>query len=182
MNLITERLILRQATLSDAPDMFAYRSNPAIHQFLSTAPGSIADMQQFISLSAKELNEPGTWFQVAIVLRETNKVIGDIGLHFIDSDPHQHVEIGYTLSPGFHGHGIATEAVQKIISFLFNNLQKHHIIASVDPLNSPSFRLLEKLGFRKEAHFKKSLFFKGEWVDDLIYGLLAEDWRSRTKD
>lgn len=181
MKLITERLILRQAALLDAPDMFAYRSKPAIHQFLSSVPGSVADMEQFIANSAKELNEPGTWFQVAIVQQETNKVIGDIGLHFIDSDPHQQVEIGYTLSPDFHGQGIATEAVQEIISFLFNNLQKHRIFASVDPLNSPSFRLLEKLGFRKEAHFKKSLFFKGEWVDDLMYGLLTEEWKLRKK-
>lgn len=182
MKLITERLILRQAALLDAPDMFAYRSKPAIHQFLSSVPGSVADMQQFIANSAKELNEPGTWFQVAIVQQETNKVIGDIGLHFIDSEPHQQVEVGYTLSPLFHKQGIATEAMHEIIQFLFTNLKKHRIIASVDPLNEPSFLLLERLGFRKEAHFKKSLFFKGEWVDDLVYGLLAEDWRSRTKD
>jgi RimJ/RimL family protein N-acetyltransferase len=182
MNLLTERLILRQATLLDAPDMFSYRSNPAIHQFLSSVVGSVADMQQFIANSAKELNEPGTWFQVAIVQQETNKVIGDIGLHFIAGEPHQQVEIGYTLSPDFHNQGIANEAVQEIISFLFNNLQKHRIIASVDPLNSPSFRMLEKLGFRKEAHFKKSLFFKGEWVDDLVYGLLAEEWKNHARD
>jgi RimJ/RimL family protein N-acetyltransferase len=117
MNLLTERLILRQAALLDAPDMFAYRSKPAIHQFLSSVPGSVADMQQFIANSAKELNEPGTWFQVAIVQQETNKVIGDIGLHFIDSEPPQQVEIGYTLSPDFHGQGIATEAVQEISRF-----------------------------------------------------------------
>jgi RimJ/RimL family protein N-acetyltransferase len=181
MKLITERLILRQATLSDAHDIFTYRSNPAIHQFLSSEPKNIGDIEHFISNSAKKLNEPGTWFQVAIVHKETNKAIGDIGLHFIDSEPHQEVEIGYTLSPLFHKQGIATEAVQEIISFLFNKLQKHRIIASVDPLNSPSFRMLEKLGFRKEAHFKKSLFFKGEWVDDLVYGLLAEEWKLRKK-
>lgn len=69
------------------------------------------------------MNEPGTWFQVAIVYKETEKVIGDIGLHFIDSEPHQEVEIGYTLSPLFHKHGIATEAVGEIIHFLFSNLK-----------------------------------------------------------
>lgn len=181
MNISTNRLVLRQATITDTHEIFAYRSNPEVNQFLSSEPKSAADIEQFISNSAKALNIPGTWFQMAIFLRETNKVIGDIGLHFIDSDPPQQVEIGYTLSPDFHGQGIATEAVQEIISFLFNNLQKHRIIASVDPLNKPSFRLLERLGFRKEAHFKKSLFFKGEWVDDVAYGLLSEEWKLQKK-
>lgn len=176
MKLITERLILRQATLSDAHDIFTYRSNSAIHQFLSSEPKNIGDIEHFISNSAKELNEPGTWFQVAIVHKETEKVIGDIGLHFIDSEPHQQVEIGYTLSPLFHKQGIATEAMHEIIQFLFTNLKKHRITASIDPLNEPSFRLLERLNFRKEAHFKKSLFFKGEWVDDVVCGLLQEDF------
>lgn len=176
MKLITERLLLRQAALSDAPEMFAYRSNPAIHQFLSSVPNSISECEQFIANLVEELNVPGTWFQVVIVQQETDTVIGDIGLHFIDSEPQQQVEIGYTLSPDFHGQGIATEAVQEIITYLFNHLQKHRVTASVDPYNEPSIRLLERIGFRKEAHFKKSLLFKGEWVDDVIYACLKEEW------
>lgn len=179
MNLSSNRLILRQAIAADASDIYAYRSDSEINQFLSSEPKSVAETEQFITNSAKELDEPGTWFQIAIVFRETNKVIGDIGLHFIDSEPHVQVEIGYTLSKTHQKQGIASEALREVIQFLFSNLKKHRITASVDPINEPSLRLLERLGFRKEAHFKKSLFFKGEWVDDVVYGLLEEEWSIR---
>jgi RimJ/RimL family protein N-acetyltransferase len=179
MNIKTNRLLLRQATGSDAPEMFAYRSNPAIHRFLSAAPGSVEEIEEFIANSARELDQPGTWYQAAIVWRATKEVVGDIGIHFVDAEPQQQVEIGYTISPAFQHQGIATEAVTEVVSFLFSQLNKHRITVSIDPSNASSIRLVERLGFRKEAHFKKSLFFKGEWVDDVIYACLKEDWQIR---
>jgi RimJ/RimL family protein N-acetyltransferase len=82
--------------------------------------------------------------------------------------PNKHVKKGY-----------ATEALTKIVDYLLNDLNKHRIIASIDPANSDSIRLIERLGFRKEAHFIKSLFFRGEWVDDLIYAILAHEWKNK---
>jgi RimJ/RimL family protein N-acetyltransferase len=176
MNISTKRLHLRQAVLQDAEDVYAYRSNPAVHKFLSSAPKDISDIEAFIANSAQQIDVPNTWFQVAIVHASTHKVIGDIGIHFIDSEPQVQVEIGYTLSSGHQGKGFATEALTAIIDYLFNTLNKHRITASIDPLNIPSIALVERLKFRKEAHFKKSLFFKGAWVDDLVYAILKEDF------
>ena len=59
---------------------------------------------------------------------------------------------------------------------LFRVMGKHRIYASVDPRNLPSIKLLERIGMRKEALFKKSLWFKGAWADDLIYAVLDEEW------
>ena len=67
-------------------------------------------------------------------------------------------EIGYTLDKNFRGTGYAAEALTKIIDYLMNDLNKHRIVA-LGPTNSDSIRLVERLGFRKEAHFIKSLFF-----------------------
>ncbi|MDD3915429.1 MAG: GNAT family protein [Bacteroidales bacterium] len=86
-------------------------------------------------------------------------------------------EIGYTLDKNFRGKGYAAEALTKIIDYLMNDLNKHRIVA-LGPTNSDSIRLVERLGFRKEAHFIKSLFFHGEWVDDLIYAILANEWKN----
>ena len=102
------------------------------------------------------------------------QVIGDLGIHFLDEENKQ-AEIGFTLDKNFQGKGYATEAVKEIINYLFNKLNKHRIIGSVDPHNSNSIRLLERLGFRKEAHFKESLFINGEWVDDVIYAVLKSE-------
>jgi RimJ/RimL family protein N-acetyltransferase len=62
------------------------------------------------------------------------------------------------------------------MDYLFNTLNKHRITGSVDPKNSDSIKLLERLNFRKEAHFKESLFINGEWVDDIVYGILKSEW------
>lgn len=86
------------------------------------------------------------------------------------------VEIGYTLSLEYQGNGYATESVINVINYLFNNLKKHRITASVDPENVRSAVLLERIGMRKEAHFKKSFWFNNEWVDDVVYAILKEEW------
>ena len=76
--------------------------------------------------------------------------------------------------------GYAQEALTGVISFLFNDLNKHRITASVDPDNLASIKMVKKLGFRKEAHFKESLNIDGTWVDDVIFAILNREWKART--
>lgn len=149
------------------------------HRYLSFVPENLSSVAGFISNAAPEINIPGTWFQFVIILKDTHQLIGDIGIHFLKTEPqNKQVEIGYTICRSQKGNGFATEALVELINYLFNTLNKHRISASVDPKNNPSIQLIERLGFRKEAHFKKSLYFKGEWVDDVIYAMLAEEWIS----
>ena len=89
------------------------------------------------------------------------------------------MEIGFTLSPTEQGRGIATEAVGALLDHLFGVLDKHRVIASVDPRNDRAIALLTRLGFRQEAHFVRSLLVDSEWVDDLRFGLLQEEWTRR---
>jgi len=93
----------------------------------------------------------------------------------LDSDKEQ-VELGITLNSEFFGKGYAYEAMYEIINYLFYELNKYRIITSIDPGNIKSLKLVEKLGFRKEAHFKKSLKIRGEWVDDMVYAILKSEW------
>lgn len=72
--------------------------------------------------------------------------------------------------------GYATESVKKVIDYLFKDLNKHRIITSIDPDNKNAIRLIERIGFRKEAHFIESLLINGKWVDDMIYALIEKDW------
>ena len=173
----TKRLCIRPVCLSDKEALFSYRADPETYKHLSFVPKELGDIENFIKKSPENINIPGTWFQLVVLLKETNTLIGDIGLHFLDSDSkNKTVEIGYTMNPEYRNKGYAKEALREIIDYLFSTLNKHRITASIDPLNEASIRLIEKLGFRKEAHFKKSLFFHGKWVDDLVYALLLEEW------
>jgi RimJ/RimL family protein N-acetyltransferase len=170
-------LILSPLLLSDASTLFAYRSDPNIYRYQTWEPRTVEDAQHFIaSLQHLAFDTPGTWFQLGIRLRENGTLVGDLGVHFIADDPHQ-VEIGFTLAPAYQGRGIGTEAVRALLSHLFGVFHKHRVFASVDPRNAPSIALLKRIGMRQEAHFRESLWFKGEWVDDLVFAILESEWR-----
>ena len=175
--IISDRLIMRQVQFGDTDDIFEYRADTEANKYQGWIPKTSDDVQEFITEKVcPEINQPGTWFQFAIVKKENNKLIGDIGVHFLPYDDFQ-VEIGCTLNKEYHGKGYATEALKEIISYVFGGLNKRRIIASIDPRNQSSIKLFERLGFRMEAHFKESLFINGEWVDDLVYAILKDEWK-----
>lgn len=175
MQFFTERLLLRDITIDDKLAIFDYRSDSETNKFQSWIPETLEDVDSFIQRNNKEFNQPESWYQVLITDKETKAVIGDVGIHFFGSENLQ-VELGITLNKNFHGKGYASEALKGVINFLFNDLKKHRIMASINPDNIDSLNLMERIGFRKEGHFVKSLFWKNNWVDDVIYALLQQDW------
>jgi len=179
IEITTRRLILRPIVLDDADAILDYRSDELTNKYQAWIPKNIDDVIDFIrNRLAREINIKGTWYQFAVILRNSNELIGDIGLHFFDQENKQ-VELGYTIGRKHQGNGFAKESVSGIIDYLFNKLDKHRIIASIDPENSNSIRLVQSLNFRKEAHFKESIFSNGIWQDDLIYAILKYEWFER---
>ncbi|MFW6276289.1 MAG: GNAT family N-acetyltransferase [Bacteroidota bacterium] len=169
----TERMILRPVEPGDAAQLFACRSDREANKYQGWIPDLVAEVEEFIARNPAEFDVPGTWFQLALTAKDSGDLIGDAGIHFIDA---RQCEIGITLDAGHQGKGFALEAAHAIIGFLFADLGKHRIIASLDPRNTASLKLVERLGFRQEAHFRESLFFKGEWVDDAVYAILKREW------
>jgi len=173
----TERLLLRPIHKSDAESVFRYRSDAITNKFQGWIPKAIDDVVSFIdNRVSPTININGTWFQFVVIKKDDGALIGDVGLHFFDPDNKQ-VEIGCTIDKNYQKHGYASEALAEIFQYLFKALEKHRIIASIDPRNEGSIRLVEKIGFRKEAHFKKSIFQDGEWLDDLVYAILWSEWK-----
>jgi RimJ/RimL family protein N-acetyltransferase len=89
-----------------------------------------------------------------------------------------HPDVGYTLAPAHQGHGYASEAVGRVLAYLFEVRGLHRVSAECDARNVRSARLLARLGFRQEGHRVQNTWAKGEWTDDLLFGLLAVDWRT----
>ncbi|MGE0076453.1 MAG: GNAT family N-acetyltransferase [Bacteroidales bacterium] len=175
MILETERLIIRPITLDDKLEIFKYRSDTVTNKYQGWIPKTVDDVEDFIGAVAKQINEPNTWFQLVIIEKESKGVVGDLGIHFFDTENKQ-VELGFTLSKQYQNKGYATEAVARVVSYVFNDLGKHRVIASIDPNNTSSIRLVERVGFRKEAHFVESLWINGKWADDLVYALIEKNW------
>jgi RimJ/RimL family protein N-acetyltransferase len=178
MILETKRLVIRPIKIDDKCEVFEYRSDRETNKYQGWIPSTLNDVEIFIGKISKQINEPKTWFQFVIVEKETQKIIGDLGIHFFDSENMQ-AEIGCTLNKNFQNKGYAAESVKRVIDYLFVELRKHRIITSIDPENKNSVRLVERIGFRKEAHFVESLFINEKWVDDLIYAMIEKDWENQ---
>jgi RimJ/RimL family protein N-acetyltransferase len=118
------------------------------------------------------------WTQLAIDLvhpgiTDRAVLIGDLAVGF---EHHQAVAtIGYTLAPAWRHRGFAREAVGALVDRLFTNTPVHRVVATLDPLNTASERLLVHLGFQREGIARQAFFLRGEWVDDLVYSLLRSD-------
>lgn len=181
LELMTQRLVLRPLRLSDSAAVFEYRSNPDVSRFQVWEPQDVREVRSFIAgLLDVEPDMPGTWYQLAITLRETGELVGDCGLHF-PTERQGQAEVGITLAPAHQGRGYATEALERVLEYLFSDLGKHRVYATVDPRNAASIALLERVVMRREGHLRESAWVKGEWADDVIYAMLEKEWRSRRR-
>ena len=175
--LTSERLVLRRFRPEDLDAFVAYRSDPGTARYQSwEAPYPPSQARQFLrELAAIHPDTPGEWFQFAIALRTTDRLIGDCAAHVPADDPRQ-AEIGFTLAPGHQGHGYATEAVRRLLRYLLLERGKHRVSATCDDRNTRSAALLERVGMRREGHLLQSTWSKGEWTNDLLYAVLHDEW------
>lgn len=168
MKIKSNRLTIRPVIHSDASAIFDYRSDKKVNQYQGFLPETLQEVESFISDLPTSINTPGTWFQLAIILSEKNRLIGDLGLHFLESE-NTTVEVGCTISSTFHRMGYATEALLEIKDYLFTKLGKKTLTASVDPDNKASIKMLERIGMKQISLTRKSYLLRGQWVDDALY-------------
>lgn len=173
----TERLVLRRFRAEDAAALAAYRTDPEVARYQSwSAPYSLDKARYSVqTMIAADPAMPG-WFQWAVEHADEGVLIGDVGVNLADNL--RQAEVGYTLATARQGHGYATEAVRAVLDHAFHVLRLHRVSAECDARNVSSARLLQRLGFRQEGFRPEYSWFKNEWTDDLLFGLLRTDWRS----
>jgi RimJ/RimL family protein N-acetyltransferase len=172
----TKRLTLRQFKKTDLEALLAYRNDPEVNRYQGWgASYSSEQASEFITqMSTREAGQIG-WTQLAIELKSTGATIGDVALNTLEFEPRSAM-IGYTLAREHWGQGYALESVTGILKHCFENLNMHRIRANCDTRNEASWRLLEKIGFRREAHFVESYFEAETWCDEFEYALLEREW------
>lgn len=177
--LLTERLALRPHRMDDLDDLFAFHSLPEVVRY---TPWPVRDREETRAalerkLSQGELTEVGQWLVLAIELRETGTVIGEVLLKWA-SETDRQGEIGFALHSAYEGKGLAAEAAREVLRLGFEELGLHRIVAVLVDHNTASARLLERLGMRREAHHLHATYFKGEWTNEYVYALLDDEWRA----
>jgi len=173
-------LLLRRVGPDDARDLLEYRSDPEVARYQYWEPytpdrgADLLDRQAHV-----RAGDPGMPLLLGADLG--GKVVGDCQLT-VTSPEHGQGEIGFLFNPRFTGRGLATRAVAVTLGFGFVQLGLHRISSATFVENERAWRLMERVGMRREAHFVHDGLAKGRWVDVFGYANLADEWRQRHPD
>lgn len=175
----TARLSIRRATPDDAATTWGWRRLPEVGEWITRAPTDYPTYRA-------QFTDPARLAVTLVVEVADGRPVGDLMVRVEDGWAQDEVadqgrgvqaEIGWTFAPAFHGQGLATEAVRAAITVCFSHLGLRRVHAGCFAANEPSWRLMERLGMRREEHSRKSgLHRSGEWMDGMDYALLAEEW------
>ncbi|NPC97225.1 GNAT family N-acetyltransferase [Nocardioides sp. zg-DK7169] len=182
----TERLVLRPATPGDVEATYRIRVLPEVSRWITAAPGDPASY-------AASFAEPDRLARTLVVElgSDGGPVIGDLMLWVGDAWAQVEVaeaaracqaELGWVLDPAYAGRGFATEAVRALLGTCFDALGLRRVVAECFADNTASWRLMERVGMRREAHtVRESLHRDLGWLDGFSYALLAEEWAARER-
>ena len=166
----TSRLRLRPIAAGDWQAVLAYMSDPRVTAFL---PEGTFDEEASRAFARKQAGEEAD--AVAVVEKASGHMIGHMPFHpwFV----RETYEIGWAFGHAFQGRGFATEAARALLAHAFEALEAHRVIATCQPENIASWRVAEKLGLRREAHFRSALYrAPGVWWDEYFYALLTDEY------
>ncbi len=176
------RLLLREFVEADWPALHEVESRPEVARYQAFEPRTEAESRAYVlGAVADQTAEPRTTYDLAVVLNSNGRLIGRCGLGLTD------VELGeaslwYTLHPDFWGQGYTTEAARSLVDFGFRRLGLHRVWADCDPENPGSWRVLEKLGMRREGHLLQNVKVDDGWADSYLYAILDHEWRAKHPD
>ena len=178
----TERLILRPIEPGDWRAIHRYASRPEVVRYLPHEPFTEGDSSAFAlrwseHARQRELKGQGDeWPEMLVVIRKDDgRLIGHLPFE-VFNPKYRTREIGWVFEPELHGQGYATEAARAVLELAFGTLDLHRVIATCDPRNTASQRVMERLGMRREGHFIQDVQIRGEWADEYFYAILNEEW------
>ncbi len=180
----TERLRLRPATVGDVEEVWAYRRRADVDRWLGARA---ADLDAFRAWYARPERLART-----LLVEHERRLVGDLMLRVGDGWAQTDVapaaggvegDLGWVLDPAYAGRGLATEALETMLAICFEDLGLRRVTADCLADNTASWRLMERVGMRREAHrVAESLHRDLGWVDSYAYALLADEWRSGITD
>ena len=172
----TERLTIRPFRRDDAGGLAERRNDPQVARYQNwTLPYSRERAEEIVTqLVAMDGPEDGKWWMAIVGDPDTDEAFGDLALRL--SWGGRAAEVGYTFGPEHWGCGYATEALQALVTYLFEELDVTRVFGDLHPDNLASALVLERSGFLFEGHTRSSYWVGDECSDDWIYGLTRPDW------
>lgn len=169
----TQRLVIRELSSEDLEYVHRIKANEEVVRFLTWGPNDLAETRNSLDKQIRmQEDDNRKIFVLGIVLEESNQLIGNCLLILNDF---RTAEIGYFIHPDYWQVGYGTETAKALIGFGFNTLRLHRLIATCDPENVASIKVLKKSGMRLEGHFIKAQYVKGAWRDNMLFAMLDEE-------
>ncbi|HSJ21516.1 MAG TPA: GNAT family N-acetyltransferase [Nocardioidaceae bacterium] len=179
---LTKRLAIRRAVEADLEPTWEFRRDERVTRWMTAAPSTIeayrerfADPDRLVRTLVVELD--------AVVIGDLMLAVEDgwAQAEVIDQAREVQAELGWCIAPEHQGRGYAAEAVEALLRICFEDLGLRRVTAHSFADNEASWRLMEKVGMRREIHtLRESLHRSGEWLDGIGYALLADEWRVRS--
>lgn len=170
----TERLIIRRFRANDWSDLYEYLSDPQVVKFEPYGPQSV---EQCRIEAAKRAEHPAFY---AVCLKDNGRLVGNL---YLQPSEFNTWEFGFVFNKRYQGQGYATESARALIDFAFCQLNARRITAACSNENERSWKLLERLGMRREGLLLQNVWFKKDsegnpiWFDSYLYALLDSEWR-----
>ena len=176
----TRRLLIRNFRDDDLDTLLAYRNDLEVAKYQGWSVPYSREKGEALIAEMKDVQtlKQGQWQQLALELIETGEMIGDIGIRIYNHDARQAL-IGFTIASNHWRKGYATESITAILNHLFNEIDLHRVVAECDTRNIASWKTLEKLGFRREAHFVENYLENGVYLDEYGYAILQREWQKK---
>ena len=178
----TPRLVLRRFEATDLDAYHDYHSLPETARFLPGEAKSYTKSMESVGKYANFVFEKvGDWICLAVEAADAPGVLlGEVVLKWLPG--RGQAEIGWSLAPEARGRGLGAEAAGALLRLAFGDLGFHRIDAKLDELNTASAALCERLGMRLESRQVDKWHYKGAWATELVYAVLAEEWRARVAE
>lgn len=177
-NITSKRMIIRNFQEDDWQDLYEYLSDEEIVKY--EPYGVFSKVQAKEEAKCRSIDDSF----YAVCLKETGKLIGNIYFNKGDFDTWT---LGYVFNKNYHNKGYATESIKTLIDYAFKNWKTRRIIALCNPLNTSSWKLLERLNMRREGELIKNIYFKKDinnnpiWCNTYEYAILKTEWELRNK-
>ncbi len=171
-----KQVILRELRTSDATSLFALLTTEEVARFISPPPSTVEGFEKFIAWTHRQ-RTAGTYACFAVTLKGFDTAIGIFQVREIEPG-FGTAEWGFAIGSPFWGTGVFTEGAELVLEFAFETLDVHRLEARAAVRNGRGNGALVKIGAVQEGVLRKSFLRNGEYLDQVLYAIVEDDWRS----
>ena len=179
----TPRVIVRRFEERDIPHIVDYSTHgPADEHRRRNVNWELSESgvrTRWTPMATMPVDEATSWLSLVVEAKALGRVVGNTGFNVTTLGDARLGMVGWFVGEAFEGNGYMTEAASALLDYLFADAAFHRIHARTSADNVRSWRLMERLGMRREAHFVRNCHHDDGWTDEYVYAILAEEWPRR---